>query len=163
MEKVDLFALIDELQEEIELSPTRLFSKGKSIDSTIVLEIIDDIRKAAKNEFESSRNIMKERDTIIAGANAQAEAIIRNANERAQELVSENSVAKAAYDKALRMVEQSRTKSMQVRQSAMEYATDVLEELESYFTEYLGYVRENKERLTGKSAVPEKAEEETAE
>ena len=154
MEKVDLFALIDELQQEIEESRNRLLSKdSKVIDTNYVLEIIEDIRNASKNEFESSRNIMKERDTIIANANAQADAIIKSANERAEILVSENSVAKAAYDKAVKMVEQSRAKSKQIRTSAMDYATDVLNELESYFNEYLGYVRENKERITGKSTV----------
>ena len=56
MEKVDLFALIDELQQEIEESPNRLLSKdSKVIDTNYVLEIIEDIRNASKNEFESSR------------------------------------------------------------------------------------------------------------
>ncbi|MBP3941472.1 MAG: hypothetical protein J6D00_08305 [Christensenellaceae bacterium] len=165
MEKVDLFAFIDEIQEALEDIPKKF---GKRILSTEdyeeLQEIVDDIRKAATNEFANSRNIVKERDTIIANANAQAEAIIRSANERAAEIVSENSVAKAAYEKAVKMVEQSRSKSMQIRQNAMEYATDVLEELESYFTEYLGYVRENKERLTGKPAqAPEAAAEQTEE
>ena len=45
MEKVDLFALIDELQQEIEESPNRLLSKdSKVIDTNYVLEIIEDIR-----------------------------------------------------------------------------------------------------------------------
>ena len=153
MEKVDLFALIDELQQEIEESRNGLFSKNKTIDTRIVMEIIDDIRKAAKNEFDSSRNIIKERDTIIANANAQAEAIIRSATDRANNMISENSVARAAYEKSVKMVEQSRAKSMQIRQSAMDYATDVLDELESYFTEYLGYVRDNKSRMAGKSTA----------
>ena len=32
MEKMDIFALVDELQEEIEMSPTKGFSKNKLVD-----------------------------------------------------------------------------------------------------------------------------------
>ena len=57
MEKLDIFALVDELQEEIEMSPTRGFSKNKSIDPKIVMEIIEDIKNVLHDELDTSRRI----------------------------------------------------------------------------------------------------------
>ena len=72
MEKLDVYALIDELQEEIQMSPTKGFSKSKLVDEKIVLEIIDDIRRALKDELEFSKRVLKDKEQIIKSAQAQA-------------------------------------------------------------------------------------------
>ena len=73
MEKVDIFALIDELQEEIELSPTRGLSKNKSVDAKIVMEIIEDIKQALHEELDFSRRVVGEKDQILNAAQTQAD------------------------------------------------------------------------------------------
>ena len=92
MEKVDIFALIDELQEEIELSPTRGLSKNKSVDAKIVMEIIEDIKQALHEELDFSRRVVGEKDQILNAAQAQADEIIKRAKLEAEELVKELSL-----------------------------------------------------------------------
>ena len=147
MEKLDLMDLINELQEEIEMSPNKLMSKSKSIDSKIVLEIIADIRRAVEEEFGASRKVMKERDQILASANAQAEEILAVSREQAKEMIAEQAFSKMAYDKALKLLENAKAKSTAIRKNANDYAEEVLGEIETYFQEYVEITRENRQRL----------------
>ena len=104
MEKTDIFALVNELQEEIEMSPTKGFNKNKSIDYKIVMEIIDDIKKALHDELDFSRRIMKEKDDILSEAEARANDIITSAKSRADQMIQQEAVSKAAY----KMIEEVR-------------------------------------------------------
>jgi len=150
MEKVDIFALIDELQEEIELSPTKGFNKNKMIDDKIVLEIIDDIRRAAHSEFDLSRRIVSERDQILNAAQTQSEEIIRQAKNKAEELVKQENITRAAYERGNKIIESSKLKAAEIRRSANMYAEDVFDELEGFYKDSIDMINENKSRLHAK-------------
>ena len=151
MEKMDIFALVNELQEEIEMSPTKGFSKAKAVDEKIVMEIIDDIKNALHDELDFSKRVMNEKEQILKGAQAQADEIIRQAKAEAEEILQENSITRAAYEKAAKMLENSKMKAMEIRKSANEYAEDVFNDLESYYKESIELIQENKARIYGKS------------
>ena len=153
MEKVDIFALIDELQEEIELSPTRGLSKNKSVDAKIVMEIIEDIKQALHEELDFSRRVVGEKDQILNAAQTQADEIIKRAKLAAEELVKEDAVSRSAYDKASKLLENSKQKAAEIRQSANTYAEEVFDELEDYYKECIGLIKENKARLYGKAGA----------
>lgn len=147
MEKTDIFALVNELQEEIEMSPTKGFNKNKSIDYKIVMEIIDDIKKALHDELDFSRRIMKEKDDILSEAEARANDIITSAKSRADQMIQQEAVSKAAYDRATKVIESAKQRAEELRQSASDYAEDVFDELETFYKESIDVVRENKSRI----------------
>jgi iron uptake system EfeUOB component EfeO/EfeM len=151
MEKMDIFALVDELQEEIEMSPTQGFSKNKSVDAKIVLEIISDIKNVLHEELDASRMIMSERDQIISAAESQASEIIKRAKKDADELIKKEEVYKAAYERAAKLLENSKQKAQELRKSANAYAEEVFDELEGFYRESIDMVKVNKTRLYGKS------------
>lgn len=151
----DIYALLDELQEEIDLSPSRGFSKNKSIDPKIVSEIIGDIRAALDGELEHAKRVMRDRDQILNAAKTQADEILKEARKNAQELVSENAVTYAAYEKASKLLENAKQKSGEMRKSATTYAEEVFDDLESYYSECIEMIRENRSRLYVKSEPKE--------
>ncbi len=153
MEKADVYALIDELQEEIEMSPTKGFSKSKLVDEKIILEIIDDIRKALKDELEFSKRVLKDKDQIIKSAQAQAEEIKKQTMVELENVITESSIAKAAQDRANMIVENSKAKAAAIRKSALDYAEEVFDDIEAYYKENIDLIHENKARLHGKGST----------
>ena len=152
MEKLDLFGLIDELQEEIEMSPVKGLAKHRMVDGKIVLEIIEDIRKAAHDEFDFSKKVLDDKEQIVASAEAQAEEIVRQAKLRADEMIKKDNVTQAAYDRATKMLESSKSKAGEIRKSANTYAEEVFDELEDFYRESIALIKENKARLKAKPA-----------
>ena len=150
MEKLDVYALLDELQEEIEMSPTKGFSKSKLVDAKIVMEILEDIRHALKDELEFSKRVLKEKEQIIKGAQAQADEIRKQANVEVEDMVKESAVVRAAQEKSDQILENSRKKAGDIRKSAIDYAEDLFNDLESYYKESIDLIHENKARLHGK-------------
>ncbi len=164
MEKMDIFALVDELQEEIEMSPQRAFSKNKSVDAKIVMEIIEDIKNVLHEELDASRRIMTERDKIISAAEAQASEILKRARKDADDLVKQEEVYKTAYDRAAKLLESSKKKAQELRKSADTYAEEIFDELESYYHDSVDLIKVNRTRLYNKSepSITPKNEEDLA-
>lgn len=146
----DIFALIDELQEELEMSPTAMFSKKKAVELDLFLEIIGDMRAALPEEIEKSAKVMHDREQIIEAARAQAQEIVDVAKERAEQMVNESEITELAYEKANKIVATAKAQASEIRKSANTYAEEVLSELETYFIEYVELIRENKSRIDNK-------------
>ncbi len=160
MEKMDIFALVDELQEEIELSPSRGFSKNKSIDPKIVMEIIEDIKNVLHDELDASKRIMAEREQIIKAAETQANDVLRRAKKEADELVKQEEIYKAAQERALRIVENARQKAQELTKSATDHAESIFDDLNDFYRESIELVKQNKSRLyvKGEPAITPKNE-----
>ena len=152
METVDIYALLDELQEEIDLAKNALFSKNKAVDPEVMNEIIQDIRTALDDALEYSKKVEAEKDRILTSAQAEADRIVREAQADAQKIVSESNVVKASQEQAQKIVEKAKQKSLEIRRIAKEYADDVFSDLEDYYKESMDLVKENRIRLNSKPA-----------
>lgn len=152
METVDIYALLDELQEEIDLAKNCLFSKNKSVEPEVMNEIIQDIRAALEDTLEYSRKIEAEKERILTAAQGEADAIIQNAQAEAQRLVAESNIVRASQDQAQKIIDKAKQKSSEIRRIAKEYAEDVFVDLEEYYKESMELVKENRVRLNNKPA-----------
>ena len=152
METVDIYALLDELQEEIDLAKNCLFSKNKSVEPEVLTEIINDIRAALDDTLEYSRKVEAEKDRILTEARAEADEIVKNAQAEAQKMVAESSVVRASQEQAQKIVEKAKMKALDIKKLAKEYADDVFADLEDYYKESMDLVKENRIRLNSKPA-----------
>jgi len=152
METVDIYALLDELQEEIDLAKNCLFSKNKSVEPEVLTEIINDIRGALDDTLEYSRKVEAEKDRILTEARAEADEIVKNAQAEAQKMVSESSVVRASQDQAQKIIDKAKGKSLEIKKLAKEYADDVFADLEDYYKESMDLLKENRIRLNSKPA-----------
>lgn len=147
MDNQDVFALVDELQGEIEMAPTKGFSKQKALDANILLEIVEDIKEALHREFDTSRKVLLEKDAMLSSAQAQADAIVKEARERAAEMVADDVITKTAQDQAARMIEKAKQQSRDIKRNAERYAYEVFDELEAFYNDSLDLLSENREKL----------------
>ncbi len=95
------------------------FSGRLLIDEDRVLNIIDRMRVAIPEELRQARRIISEQERLI-----------REAQERVQQVLHEQGLLKAIEAERARLLEQAEREARAVRAGADEYARQVLEELE---------------------------------
>ena len=96
----ELLDLIDETLEEGTGLP---FTGGKRmVDVEKLQEMLDEIRLNLPTELRQAKAIVNDRADIVNSARKEADGIVRKAEERARQLVSEENVTKAAQARELR-------------------------------------------------------------
>lgn len=97
----ELINCMDMLEEELEESKKALFSSSfKKVDTERMYEILEDMRAAYPEELRQAERIISDKMRIMADAKADAERMIRDAEQRANQLVDEHEIVQAATDKA---------------------------------------------------------------
>ena len=100
MTRIDILYLLDRLEEVLSSGSRLPFSSRTVIDEQECLDILDQIRVALPEEIKQARRVTAERDGIIAEAQARAQQIIREAEERAAEKVEEHALVRQAQARA---------------------------------------------------------------
>ena len=72
-------------------------------------------------ELRQAQSIVSDRAQLIESANAQAQAIVKKAEERARILVSEAEIVRAAQQRASEIVSAAQTEARTVRQTVTDY------------------------------------------
>lgn len=142
--------LLDELKDELENSPRTVFSNKRSVDIDIVLEIIADIKNALPAEIREAKKLIAEKEQVIAAAREEAAAIVASAEDELQLRISESEVVREAEVKANELKELAQSNAKEIVVGAREYADDILQELETYFADYLKMIRKNRVELSSK-------------
>ena len=82
--------LLDTIEDTLEESAGMPLSGGKRIvDVEQIRDYLDEIRQNLPVELRQAQSIVSDRAQLIESANAQAQAIVKKAEERARVLVSE--------------------------------------------------------------------------
>ncbi len=148
---MDVNKLLDELEEMMETRPLPVFGRWRpmrkafNLDIDDVLDITHQIRASLPQQIQKADQITREKDSIleeareqadrmITEAAAQAEMTIRQAQDESRLLVSNHEITRMAQQEGQRIIEQARQEAEAIRQGALEYARDVLDNLNSSVT-----------------------------
>ena len=94
--------LLELMEETLEEGTAVPFSPSKRIvDVDRMRDIIDEVRNNLPDEIRDSKKIVADREQIIKGARAESENIIKQAEERARGLVSDQEITKRAQQRAV--------------------------------------------------------------
>ena len=112
--------LLDTIEDLLEESTGMPLSGGKRIvDVEQIRDYLDDIRANLPVELRQAQSIVGDRAQLIESANAQAQAIVKKAEERARILVSEAEIVRAAQQRASEIVSAAQTEARTVRQLSL--------------------------------------------
>ncbi len=136
--------LIDSIIEEIEASRKALFAPKKTIDVNFVIEILTEIRSAIPKEIERANQIIQNEQKIIESAQEKAKKYRTGMDAKLDELVEDHKVTKLAYEKSNKLLDAAQQRASELRKEANEYAISVLDDLNSYFSEYVEIIKENR-------------------
>jgi len=123
-----------------------------------VLDIIDEIKATLPVDLKQARTVVETRNDLLNSAKREAEAIKRQAEDRARQLVSEEEILVIAKRKANELMSVAEEKAREVRRVTNEYVDDTFKRTEEALTEVLGEVKQSRARFRS-AAVKNPAQE----
>ena len=128
--------LLDTIEDTLEESTSMPLSGGKRlVDVEKVRDYLDDIRANLPGELRQAQQIVNDRAQIVDTANAQAQAIVKKAEERARILVSDAEIVKAAQQRAAEITAAAQSESRTLRQTVTDYCDNMLKTTEEAMVE----------------------------
>lgn len=134
--------LLDTIEDTLEESTSMPLSGGKRlVDVEKVRDYLDDIRANLPGELRQAQQIVNDRAQIVDTANAQAQAIVKKAEERARILVSDAEIVKAAQQRAAEITVAAQSESRTLRQTVTDYCDNMLKTTEEAMMENAAQVK----------------------
>ena len=134
--------LLDTIEDTLEESTSMPLSGGKRlVDVEKVRDYLDDIRANLPDELRQAQQIVNDRAQIVDTANAQAQAIVKKAEERARILVSDAEIVKAAQQRAAEITAVAQSESRTLRQTVTDYCDNMLKTTEEAMVENAAQVK----------------------
>ena len=134
--------LLDTIEDTLEESAGMPLSGGKRIvDVEQIRDYLDEVRAALPGELRQAQQIVNDRAQIVDSANAQAQAIVKKAEERARILVSDAEIVKAAQQRAAEITVAAQTEARTLRQTVTDYCESMLRTTEETMAENAAQVK----------------------
>ena len=125
--------LLDTIEDALEESAGMPLSGGKRIvDVEQIRDYLDEVRSNLPVELRQAQSIVSDRAQLIESANAQAQAIVKKAEERARIL---------AQQRAGEIVSAAQTEARTVRQTVTDYCDNMLKTTEETMAENAAQVK----------------------
>ena len=136
-----LFDMVDEAKN-VPLSGDKCM-----IERDRALDLIDDIRAQFPVELSEAKKVMASRADLIASAKREAEAIRRQAEEKAKQMLSEETILLQAKQRANELMQQAEDRSRELKRSANEYCEDALRRTEEAVAEAYNEIKQSRARF----------------
>ena len=109
-----------------------------------VLDLLDEIIAQLPAEIKQSRTIVESRNELISQARREAEAILRQAQDQANELVAKEEIYKEARKRSEELVAQTQERINQIRKAGNEYMEESLRRTEETISPALHEVQDTR-------------------
>ena len=139
---MNIYELLDTIEDALKESSSMPLSGGKKIvDVDNIQDYLEELRANLPGELRQAQAIVNDRAQIVDSANAQAQAIVRKAEERARILVSESEIVKAAQQRAGEIMAQAQAESRTLRQTTTDYCDNMLKTTEEAMAANIGQLK----------------------
>ena len=146
--------LLDMLFEMIDEAKNAPLSSDKCvIERDRALDLIDDVRSQFPIELTEARKMMARRTELENEAKYKAEAIIKAAEDRARQMISDESITQQARQRANEMMQQAEERSRELKRSANEYCEDALRRTEEAVAEAYDEIKKSRARFRAAAGV----------
>lgn len=112
-----------------------------------VLDMLDEIIAQLPVELKQSRTIVESRNELIGQARREAETLIRQAQDRAEKMVSEEAIYQEAKRQCQEMVQQTQVRMAELRKASNDYMDDALRRTEEAIAMSLEDVRDTRAKF----------------
>ena len=140
--------LLDMLFEMIDEAKSMPLSSDKCIlERDKALDLLDEIRAQFPMELAEAKKLIAARTEYIASAKREAEAIRRQAEEKAKQMLSEETILLQAKQRANELMQQAEDRSRELKRSANEYCEDALRRTEEAVAEAYDEIKKSRARF----------------
>ena len=126
------------------------------VERDAVLDMLDEISAQLPGELKQSRTIVESRNELINQARHEAEGIIRQAQEKAKMLVTQEAIYTEAKRQCEEMVRQTQARVKELRRVSNEYMDDALRRTEEAIAQSLSEVRDTRVKFHALTEAQEK-------
>ena len=117
------------------------------IERDKALDMLDEIIAQLPGELKQARTIVESRNELIGQARREAEVMIRQAQEKASELVKEETIYKEAKSQCQAMLQETQAKMAELRKVSTDYMDDALRRTEEAIALSLDDVRDTRAKF----------------
>lgn len=127
---MDALELLDELEDIIDKGASVPFSGRCILEKDELLDVLQEIKLKLPDDLKQAKWIKEERQRILQEAQAEADSLIKSAEDRIIAMVNENEITKKAIVQGNQIIENARANAQQVSDSSYQYADNLLETVE---------------------------------
>ena len=109
-----------------------------------VLDMLDEIIAQLPGELKQARTIVESRNELVSQARREADGVIREAQEKANQLLTKEAIYEEAKKRSEELVSQTQNRINQLRKAANEYMDESLRQTEEVIANTLNEVRETR-------------------
>ena len=139
-----LSALYDMIQDA---RGVPLASDKCMVERDKVLDRLDEIISQLPVEIKQSKTIVESRNELIGQARREAESLMREAQEKADKLISEEAIYQETKRQCREMVQQTQTRMAELRKASNDYMDDALRRTEEAVAMSLEDVRDTRAKF----------------
>ena len=139
-----LSALYDMIQDA---RGVPLASDKCMVERDKVLDMLDEIISQLPVEIKQSKTIVESRNELIGQARREAENLMREAQEKADKLISEEAIYQETMRQCREMVQQTQTRMAELRKASNDYMDDALRRTEEAVAMSLEDVRDTRAKF----------------
>ncbi|MCI8626223.1 MAG: ATPase [Lachnospiraceae bacterium] len=133
--------IIEDIYDFVESCKPKQFSSSRVIvPKDELYDLLDELKLRTPDEIKRYQKIIANRDTILADAEKQAEAITEEARLRTDSLINESEIMQQAYDRANEVVLQAQEEANRIVQGANQDANEIRTNALIYAEQMLGEV-----------------------
>lgn len=121
-----------------------------------LLDMLDEIIAQLPAELKQSRTIVESRNELIGQARREAEGIIRQAQDKAKQMVSQEAIYQEAKRQCQEMVVKTQVRMAELRKASNDYMDDALRRTEEAINQSLAEVRDTRVKFKTLAEAQEK-------
>ena len=152
--------LLDELEEVVELASQVPVVRKVMVDPNEILEIVKEIRLELPDEIQQAQYIKDERQRILDEAKAEYEKIIKQGQEKAEQLIENDEITVKSKARAEEIMRIARENSSIMKMSILDYTDSMLYNLQekvdqlysTYFTDMYDELQSSFEKINANIA-----------
>ena len=121
-----------------------------------ILDMLDEIIAQLPGELKQSRTIVESRNELIGQARRESESIIRQAQEKANQLITQEAVYQEAQRQSQELLQQTQSRIAELRRVSNEYMDNALLRTEEAIAQSLAEVRDTRTKFKALAEAQEK-------
>ena len=112
-----------------------------------VLDLLDEISNQLPGELKQAKTIVESRNDVITNAKREAENILKQAEQRAKQMISREEIVRQAEQQSAEMIKAAQAKIKELRQVTNDYVDDSMKRTEEAIAQALGEIRESRSKF----------------
>ncbi|MFF4404594.1 ATP synthase F0 subunit B [Streptomyces sp. NPDC001262] len=146
---MDVQKKLDEIVTAVAGARSLPMSASCVVNRAELLALLEEMRTALPGSLAQAREVIGDREQLVADAREEAERILDAARAERGTLISDTEVARRSQDEADRILAEARLEAEQVRAEADDYVDSKLANFEVVLTKTIGSVDRGREKLLG--------------